>query len=421
MSEPLTLYLFTDSYPFLPGETFLKAELAALRHAFDKVVLLPTLVTDQQDAMPADVSLDLRVVQPEASIVGRLAPLVCSPRAVMWAMGQLVRRPDLLIHPAAMGMTIVWIEQAMRCRRWLKHGVKTGEIRLESSLFYTYWCGGRTLGLASMRRDHAEIKVVSRAHSFEVYPYFHAGGIIPLQPATMASVDAVLAVSDDARDTLAKRFPQHAEKFDVFRLGADDPHASCEVSDDSCIRLVSVSTLLPVKRVGLIVEAVAKLAAQLAERGDDREVHWTHIGDGPERHAIERLASQVLEPAQYRIAGALSHREVLRYFRDHSVDAFINASEQEGIAVSVMEAMSFGVPAVVTNVGAMRELVDDDCGRLIAANPSSAEIAGAAEAVVEAGQPMRDAARLRFAERFDAGKNHAAFASRLLQLATPRD
>ena len=60
-----------------------------------------------------------------------------------------------------------------------------------------------------------------------------------------------------------------------------------------------------------------------------------------------------------RFTGALAHESVLRFYREHPVDLFVLVSKSEGLPVSVMEALSFGVPAVVTDVGGCAELVCD--------------------------------------------------------------
>ncbi|NCO54621.1 MAG: glycosyltransferase, partial [Bacteroidetes bacterium] len=47
------------------------------------------------------------------------------------------------------------------------------------------------------------------------------------------------------------------------------------------------------------------------------------------------------------------------------VDLFINVSESEGIPVSIMEALSAGIPVIATNVGGTNEIVNNDVGFLI--------------------------------------------------------
>jgi len=47
----------------------------------------------------------------------------------------------------------------------------------------------------------------------------------------------------------------------------------------------------------------------------------------------------------------LPHNDVLNYYASNPVDVFINTSSSEGLPVSIMEAMSFGIPVIATNVG----------------------------------------------------------------------
>ena len=47
---------------------------------------------------------------------------------------------------------------------------------------------------------------------------------------------------------------------------------------------------------------------------------------------------------------------------------FVNVSESEGIPVSIMEAASFGIPIIATDVGGTSEIVDNSNGFLIENN-----------------------------------------------------
>ncbi|NJK95527.1 MAG: glycosyltransferase [Bacteroidales bacterium] len=44
---------------------------------------------------------------------------------------------------------------------------------------------------------------------------------------------------------------------------------------------------------------------------------------------------------------------------------FLNTSLSEGVPVSVMEALSFGLPVIATDVGGTGELINDEVGMLI--------------------------------------------------------
>ena len=57
--------------------------------------------------------------------------------------------------------------------------------------------------------------------------------------------------------------------------------------------------------------------------------------------------------------------EVLEYYKESNPSVFINLSSSEGIPVSIMEAMSFGIPCIATDVGGNSEIVNKKNGVLI--------------------------------------------------------
>jgi glycosyltransferase involved in cell wall biosynthesis len=60
-------------------------------------------------------------------------------------------------------------------------------------------------------------------------------------------------------------------------------------------------------------------------------------------------------------------------------DLYFMPSESEGIALTLFEAMSMGVPPIAANVGGQRELVDAECGILI--DPCSSQVDEYADAL----------------------------------------
>ena len=63
--------------------------------------------------------------------------------------------------------------------------------------------------------------------------------------------------------------------------------------------------------------------------------------------------------------GYVSNTSLMEFYRKNHVDLFINVSETEGIPVSIMEAMSFGIPCIATNVGGVNEIVNNTNGFLV--------------------------------------------------------
>jgi glycosyltransferase involved in cell wall biosynthesis len=65
----------------------------------------------------------------------------------------------------------------------------------------------------------------------------------------------------------------------------------------------------------------------------------------------------------------------MRYYRNTPIDLFMLTSRSEGVPVSIMEALSFGIPVFATAVGGVPEMVSDEVGCLLPMNPTVEEIA----------------------------------------------
>ena len=63
-----------------------------------------------------------------------------------------------------------------------------------------------------------------------------------------------------------------------------------------------------------------------------------------------------------------------QYYKSLQPDLFINLSSSEGVPVSIMEAMSFGIPVIATSVGGNPEIVNNNNGYLISKHADKQDI-----------------------------------------------
>jgi len=121
-----------------------------------------------------------------------------------------------------------------------------------------------------------------------------------------------------------------------------------------------------------------------------------------------------------RFSGSIINSEVKGFYLRNSADIFINASESEGIPVSIMEAMAAGVPAMAPDVGGTADLVSNEHGALMSDDPSVEEIAGVIGELADRARlpETRKRARKRVASRFNSAVNYPEFIERLHALAT---
>jgi glycosyltransferase involved in cell wall biosynthesis len=180
---------------------------------------------------------------------------------------------------------------------------------------------------------------------------------------------------------------------------------------------VSVSFCVQRKRIDKIVDAI-RLACQ---SGPGVNFVWTHIGDGPLRAQLERLAVEQLGSlpnVTFKFAGAMPNQSVLAFYSSEPVDIFINCSESEGVPVSIMEAMSCGIPAIAPAVGGIPELVDNKCGMLVPEGaPSEETVAGMCRLAGGNRERYRIAARQRIVHAYCANTNFNKFIASIKAIA----
>jgi glycosyltransferase involved in cell wall biosynthesis len=115
------------------------------------------------------------------------------------------------------------------------------------------------------------------------------------------------------------------------------------------LRLVCVGRLEPVKGVDLLIDAVRRLIDQ----GGTYELNI--VGDGSDRARLERLARQMGVASSVNFLGRLSPSEVIDVLAQSQV--FLSGSHHEGFSLAMLEGLSLGLPAVVTDVGSAREVI----------------------------------------------------------------
>lgn len=115
------------------------------------------------------------------------------------------------------------------------------------------------------------------------------------------------------------------------------------------IDLILVGRLVRVKRVDLFLHALKRVQASLPG------VTATVVGDGPLRASLQSLIRELELDRNVSLVG--HQPDVQAWLRQAKV--FVLTSDSEALALSLMEAMLCGLPAVVPDVGELSDLVEE--------------------------------------------------------------
>lgn len=391
MAAEKILILCTDSFPYGFGETFLEPEISIIASHFRKVILLPDNTTDEVRSLPGNVettNLDYAPVSLTASI-----RIIFSQHGIRKEFFK-----NLFSKPLRNKVLIKTVQRALS-----KQGQLTDILKKypESDvLIYTYWLNHAAVAACLLKKN---IIRISRVHNWDIYEERQKYGYLPLRPYLLENLNAIYSISKDGVDYLRKRkYPD--TNLNLSGLGVTGSGVPA-FSEKPFSRMLSISSLIPLKRVQFIGEAFQQFKFS--------NLIWGHYGSGP---MLEDLKTYF--PTE--IKGQRSHQEVMKMLElDRDYSFLINLSEYEGIPVSMMEAMSFGIPCIGTDVGGVREIISDGFnGFLLPPNPTLYEVVSTIQKMMdlsgEKALRMRKAAYKTWEEKYNAEVNYMKFSNSLL-------
>ena len=197
----------------------------------------------------------------------------------------------------------------------------------------------------------------------------------------LARAAAVAPISPRSKSVLRDQFGVPEQKMTVIPNGRRVPQEHAADSDAGCRRTAArhqlglpvqgpvvlvLGAVAPVKRVDLAVQVVAAVP----------EAHLLVAGAGSDIRSVQALADRIL-PGRASFVGLVEDVTPLLA----AADVLLMTSASEGLPGALVEAGMAGVPAVVTDVGFVSDVVQDGVtGRVV----PSAEVADLAAAVQDA-------------------------------------
>ena len=223
--------------------------------------------------------------------------------------------------------------------------------KYEKVMIYSYWLNSNAIVAYLLKEFYSKrnisICAVSRAHGQgdlfldDFSRHVNRPGIFAYK-----SLNKIYTISECGFNFLKEEGFQNIE---VSRLGTLDGVYSNKESSSTSFHIVSCSTVNKNKNVLEIAKQISKTTFS---------IKWTHFGDGPEFEELKRFCESCgNKNFAFELKGNTRNEVIKSFYRLSSPDLFVNLSTIEGIPVSIMEAMSFGIPCIATNVGATSEIV----------------------------------------------------------------
>ncbi len=339
-----SIVFFTFGYPYGHGEEFLGPEMKYAESEFEKILIVSC---DKK-------SNKITKYVPKNASLFNVRDRVSSRRLFFI-------RVLTLFSPTAWRQILICLKE--KGFNGLRDGIKA--VVLAKSLimllqkyeenwagkydiYYSYWLAGAAAYIA-LRKEKLGGILISRAHGYDC---FSDRGFHPFRQEQLNQIDHIFPISDAGKKDLILQGCD-PEKLKVARLGVEKPDDKVNPYKATATkRIVTCSSVVDLKRLDLLIEAFHMIS--------NVQIEWVHFGDGVLREEIERLAAQKLtakKNIRYSFRGRVRLMQIFDYYASASIDCFINCSDVEGIPVSIMEAMSYGIPCIARDVGGNNEIV----------------------------------------------------------------
>lgn len=353
------ILIVTNEFPYGNREVFLESEILVLSNNFDKIIILPVKKLSTIRNVPVNVHVDNTLCDSFSK-----------------------RKKNIFLHFLSYEFLRFFLMYIIKLKK-LKHYILLFKyyalydflltyspnilLKYPGYIVYSYWFSPVVDALVTLKNSY-RFTLVCRVHRGDLYEQFTQLGFFPNRENIIKYINAIFVISLDGYNYLNAKY--NLDNLYVSRLGTIASKNLSKSSKDNIIRIVSVSNIIPIKRVKLIAESLINFCTL-----NNTLVEWNHFGDGADRINIERyLLDSSNINFSYKFFGMLPNKEILKFYTDSPVDLFINLSESEGIPVSIMEAISFGIPVLATNVGGVSEIVNETTGLLLPAYPTCHQV-----------------------------------------------
>ena len=148
------------------------------------------------------------------------------------------------------------------------------------------------------------------------------------------------------------------DRFNIVHCGINPQQFAYTEVNEQARKLLYTGRLSVEKGLPILFESLKLLKNQ------DYDYELTLVGDGEDRAYLEQLASEMDIGERLIFTGFAGQDEVRKHLLES--DIFILPSFAEGVPVSLMEAMSSGIPVISTYVGGIAELIkSEETGLLV--------------------------------------------------------
>jgi len=395
------LYLFTTNFPTgLSGELWLHNEINITYKNFERVFIFPDHDSYEAIELPSNCYPQKNVLTNSKNETLTLSDVFKISSIILSDLVPLSRRGAFFSN---LRYNVSLIKKLYKKAKYISKQIEEPE----RSVLYSYWADNAATLACMIKVFKPNVKAISRAHGYEIYEDLKKDKIIPFRNYQNKIIDHIYSVSKKGAEHLKRKHPYFANKYSFSYLGTND-HGLAFFDPNDIFSIATCCNLNSIKRIELVSEILQNV---------DEKMKWHLIGDGPEMNKIKKANSILPMNIEVIYHGSMSQDKLFEFYRTTHLNVLLSVSYSEGLPVTMMEAISFGIPLISTSVGGCNEICNSQTGVLIVRDFDPKEVAKILEEFKRSTMntlQFRSGCRNYWLSNFNANKNYSSFMQTIL-------
>lgn len=220
---------------------------------------------------------------------------------------------------------------------------------------------------------------------------------------TVSNTDRVCFIAKIGQENFLSYYPNRSKNDTCVIINGIDDLSSEQKEEVKAIRvsnnktfkyrLCCTGTINFRKGQRIIIEALNHLPEDIL-----KQIHLDLIGDGGERPVLEELVREYGLDEHVHFYGLIPNMDVYKYLAPNNI--YILMSKNEGLPISIIEAMRVGLPAISTRVSGIPELIKENYNGVLL-EPDKNELRNLLKNITDYDwEEMGNNSRIRFEKEF---------------------
>ena len=340
------IIIFTYAYPTGNSEdTFIEFELSRLSENFDKIEIIPVKnlgTTHKIFKKNINVNLELSKKLNIKNLIIFFFSRILFSLSFYNEIRRILFKKKFFIK---LKMIILEITQSEIALDWiLKY-----KNNYKNYVFYSFWSNFLLLTFKKLKEDK-NIKTISRVLGSDLNGFIKDDDFVPFIDIKFITLDKIILLGDYQKDKLNKY--NLDKKIEIVPLGVfqQNNNINNKIDLNEPLIFISCGNLIEIKNNLLMINFLEKFLKQT-----NKKVKYIMIGNGI-------LKNKILNKIKVNSNIIFEYHEYVdnfvNFLKKNKVHFFLNFSSQEGMAFTIMESMSCGIPAITSDIPPNRYLVN---------------------------------------------------------------